>query len=178
MTKKQKAQMDEFWEEMDTVKGMEATHSGDVDMPEDVMLLEEDYPDEQEEEEYSEEEIEAFLDNVSLDDTPTNLSFDDMMPKRIKKTGITYQQKEKTITPHYLVLRKLTKQSPTVCTYKDCFFDAAQAIGYKDYSKLPEKKRRIAAIALERHTQEKHKFTTNDIVDEAEIPSSWLSPTL
>lgn len=181
MTRKQKAEMKEFYEEIDTIEGMEHTHSGDVDMPDNVALLENldqvDYVDD-EEEEYSEDDIESFLENVNFESSDNRLSFDEMMPATVVETGIKFQQKENIVTPHYLVIRELVERTPSVCHYKDCLYDGAKAIGFKNWHKVPKSKQKIALAALQKHNVQKHKFRNNELIDKAEIPSSWLSPTL
>lgn len=181
MKKSQVAEMNDFFDEMDTIKGMEKTYSDAVDYPEDTPLIEEDLSTtfEDEEEEYNEEDLEMFLENVNFEDSNTNLSFDEMMPSAPKQeTGIKCQLKENIVQPHFLVLREWAERTPSVCPYKDCFYDGSKAIGFKKWDKVPEKKKRIALAALEKHTQLKHKFRDTDIVDKAQIPTSWLSPTL
>lgn len=187
MSKKQKEEMNQFMEEFEVEKGMEKTYSGDVDITDDIPLIEEDYNGieeqvfsdlEEEEEEYSEDEISMFLENVNFEESKTNLSFDEMMPSVVPESGIKYQRKEKVVTPHFLVLRENVKRTPSVCPYRDCMYDGAQAISFKNWDKTPASKRRIALAALERHTQIKHKFQDSDIIDEAQIPTSWLSPTI
>lgn len=183
MTRKQKAAMNDFYAEMEVEEGMEKTYSGDVDTPDNVMLLEDLSSEEEpfdEDDEYSEEDIDAFLENVNFEDNSdvNGLSFDDMMPKKVVDTGIKYQQKENIVTPHYLVIRELVERTPSVCPYKDCLYDGAKAIKYKNWHKVPESKRKIALAALDRHNQLKHKFRNNELIDKSEIPTSWLSPTL
>lgn len=175
MTRKQREEMNQFYEELDTIEGMEKTHSGDVDMPDNVPLIEEFEEEDEEEVEYSEEELEIFLQNINLDDSKTNLSFDDMMPQQVAPVGVPYQLKERVVTPHFLVLREYKKKSPSVCNYRDCVYCGAEAIGYKDWDATPEKKRKIALAALTRHVQNKHKFKDTDIIDESQIPTNWLS---
>lgn len=173
--------MNEYFEELDTIEGMEQTHSGDVDMPENVMLLdnlEQEQQDFDEDEEFSEEEVESFLENINLEDSNNPLSFDEMMPKQVVHTGVKYQQKENIVTPHYLILREWVERTPSVCHYKDCLYDGAKAIGFKNWHKVPKNKQKIALAALDKHTQQKHKFRGTDLIDKAEIPTSWLSPTL
>lgn len=177
MKRSQVAEMNEFFEEMDTVKGMESTYTDAVDYPKDVPLIEELNLESDEEEEYSDEELEMYLENVDFEKSKTSLSFDEMMPAAPKEeSGIKCQLKENIVQPHYLILREFVERTPSVCSYRDCFYDGAEAIGFKKWSKVPERKRKIALAALERHTQLKHKFRDTDIVDKAQIPTSWLSP--
>jgi hypothetical protein len=180
MKRAEVASMKEFYEELDTVEGMESTYSGDVDMPENVPLIENLEADEfsSDEDEYSEEEIEAFLEGIDVETSKNQMSFDEMMPAKIVETGIKFQQKENIVTPHYLVLRELVEKTPSVCPYKDCFYDGAQAIGHKNWRKTPEGRKKIALLALQKHAQQKHKFRGNELIDKAEIPTHFLSPTL
>ena len=180
MKKSQIAEMNNFFEEMDAIEGMEKTYTDAVDYPEDTPLIEEGLSVESEEdEEYTEEDLEMFLENVSFESSNTNLSFDEMMPQQPKaETGIKCQLKENIVQPHFLTLREWVERSPSVCPYKDCFYDGSKAIGFKKWDKVTEKKKKIALAALEKHTQLKHKFRDTDIVDKAQIPTSWLSPTL
>jgi hypothetical protein len=165
------AEMKNVLQELEAEEGMEATYSGDVDMPDNVVLIEEDYED------YSDEEVDMFLENVNFEESKNSMSFDEMMPKIVEPVGIPYQRKEKIVTPHFLILRENVKQSPSVCTYRDCMYDAAQAIGFKNWEKIPNGKKKIALAALEKHTEVKHKYVDSDIIDEAQIPTHWLSPT-
>lgn len=179
MKKNSKNEMQQVLDEIGTVKGFSTTYSGDVDYPDDVPFIEDlSNPVSDENEELNEEELEAFLENIDFQRSDTGLSFDDMMPKPVIKTGVTYQRKENVVTPHFLVLRDLVKKTPSVCIYRDCFYDGAKAIGYKNWDKTPESKRRIALMVLERHVKMEHKFRDTDIIDEAQIPSSWLSSTM
>lgn len=175
MRKAQKARMNEFFEEMETIEGMEKTYTDAVDYPDEVPLIEELLV--EEEEDYTEDEINAFLENINLESSNNPLSFDEMMPKPVQETGISYQRKENVVTPHYLVLREYVKQAPSVCTYRDCFYDGARAIGFKNWEKTPEKRKKIALAALEQHNQKKHRFDDTDIIDEANIPKFWMSPS-
>jgi hypothetical protein len=182
MRKSQVAEMKEFFNEMDAVEGMESIYSGDVDMPGDVPLIENLSLDEDDgfsdEEEYTEEEIEAFLENVDTEGTGSKMSFDEMMPQKFVETGIKFQQKENIVTPHYLVIRELVEKTPSVCHYKDCMYDSAKAIGYKNWHRVPKSRQRIALAALQKHNQDRHKFRNNELIDKSEIPTHYLSPTL
>ena len=180
MSKKQVEEMNEYFQEMDTVQGMNATYSGDVDMPDGVLLTEDELsPDiETYEDDYSEEELEVILQNVNFEDSRTNLSFDEINPVIPEESGVKYQRKERVIQPHYLIIRENVKKTPSVCSYRDCMYDGAQALGFKNWDKTPDSKRRVAIAALDKHTQLKHKFQDSDIIDESQIPKSWLSPTI
>jgi len=176
---KKKPMVDDFFEEMETVRAMEATYSGDVDMPEDVPLIEQSYELSEEEDVFDDEEVEAYLENVNFEDSKLDgLSFDDLVPKNVPESGVKCQLKENIVQPHFLVLREFVERTPSVCVYRDCFYDGAKAIKFKNWHKVPVNKRKIALIALERHVQLRHKFRDTDIVDKAHIPTSWLSPTI
>ncbi len=181
MKRSQKAEMKQLYDELDTVEGMEKTYTSNVDYPEDVPVLEEFSEEDpiEDEEEYSEEEISLFLENVDFKDSKdkNGLSFDDMMPKRVTDTGVKMQLKENTVTPHFLVLREHVERTPSVCNYRDCFYDGAKAIKYKNWHKVPEGKKKIALRALEIHVNNEHKFQDTDIIDKSQIPTSYLSPT-
>lgn len=180
MKRSQIAEMNDFFEEMDTVKGIQKTYTDATDYPENVPLLEDfDSKEEIEDDELSDEELEMYLENVDFEKSKTPLSFDEMMPAAPKEqSGIMCQLKENIVQPHFLVLREFVERTPSVCPYKDCFYDGAEAIGHKNWNKVPEKRKKIALAALERHTQRKHKFRDTDIVDKAQIPTSWISPTI
>lgn len=180
MTKKEFiAELDELYESEEAEQGMRKTYTDATDYPEDVPLIDEDEEEVQfEDDEYSEEEMEMFLENINFENSNNSQSFDEMMPQKKADSGIMCQLKENTVQPHYLVLREWVERSPSVCQYKDCFYDGSRAVGFKKWDKVPEKKRKIALAALERHIQLKHKFRDTDMIDKAQIPTSWMSPTL
>ena len=180
MKRSQVAEMNEFFEEMEVADGMKKTYTDATDYPEDTPLIENLFgEDVEEEEEYTEEELEMFLQNVDFKNSKTSHSFDEIAPAKPKaEMGIPCQLKENVVQPHFLTLREWKERSPSVCPYRTCFYDGSEAIGYKDWNKVPEGKRKIALAALKRHNQNEHKFRDTDIIDKAQIPTSWLSPTL
>lgn len=133
---------------------------------------------EEEQEEYTEEEIESLLSRIDLADSDNNkLSFDDLMPKKKKKTGISVQRKEKKVH-NLLVLRDLVVMHPSVCDKDFCKFDAAKAIGYKKrgWPDVPASKHKLVLRVLEEHKQT-HKFVDNTTMDLADVPQAWLTPS-
>lgn len=133
---------------------------------------------EEEREEYTEEEIEALVSRIDLADSDNNkLSFDDLMPKKKKKTGIVVQRKEKKVH-NLLVLRDLVVMHPSVCDRDFCKYDAAKAIGYKKrgWPDVPASKHKLVLRVLEEHKQT-HKFVDNTTMDLADVPQAWLTPS-
>lgn len=131
---------------------------------------------EEEQEEYTEEEIEALVSRIDLADSDNNkLSFDELMPKKKKKTGITVQRKEKKVH-NLLVLRALVVMHPSVCDRDFCKYDAAKAIGYKKrgWPDVPAGKQKLVLRVLEEHKQT-HKFVDNTTMDLADVPQAWLT---
>lgn len=138
-----------------------------------------DIEEEEESEEYTEEEIQALITRIDLADSDNNrLSFDDLMPKKKKKTGISVQRKEKKVH-HLLVLRDLVVMHPSVCPLQHCKFDAAKAAGYKKrgWPDVPASKRKLVMRILEEHSQTQHKFVDNSIMDLSDVPQAWLTPS-
>lgn len=172
-----------YWEAFD--KAFEAeedfskTYSGDENYQEDAVLLESpvdlSIPD-QEEEEYSEEEMNAFMETISLDSDSNQLSFDEMFPTKKEKTGVLVQLKE-TKGSHYLVLRNAVVLTPSVCRKITCSYDASKAAGFKEWDKVPNDKKKLVLAILQRHDESKHKFVDNTIMDKSEMSGAWLSPT-
>ena len=133
---------------------------------------------EEEEEEYTEAEIEALISRIDLADSDSNkLSFDDLMPKKKKKTGITVQRKEKKVH-NLLVLRDLVVMHPSVCDKDFCKYDAAKALGYKKkgWPSVPPSKHKLVMRILEEHKQT-HKFVDNTVMDLSDVPQAWLTPS-
>lgn len=133
---------------------------------------------EEEQEEYTEAEIEALVSRIDLADSDNNkLSFDDLMPKKKKKTGITVQRKEKKVH-NLLVLRDLVVMHPSVCDKDFCKYDAAKAIGYKrrGWPDVPVSKQKLVLRVLEEHKQT-HKFVDNTVMDLSDVPQAWLTPS-
>ncbi len=133
---------------------------------------------EEEQEEYTEEEIEALVSRIDLADSDNNkLSFDDLMPKKKKKTGIVVQRKEKKVH-NLLILRDLVVMHPSVCDRDFCKYDAAKAIGYKKrgWPDVPSGKQKLVLRVLEEHKQT-HKFVDNTTMDLADVPQAWLTPS-
>lgn len=167
--------MDEFFESMEVAEELGKTYSSDVDFSEDAPLIEPGYlPIDDTEELYSEDEISAFLENINLEDDKTGLSFDQMMPKTLEKSGVQYQRKERKMN-HFLVIRDLVKITPSVCTSSDCTYDAAKACGFSEWDKVSEGKKRLVATVLEQHRERKHKFVDDTIIDAVDYPGKWLS---
>ena len=133
---------------------------------------------EEEQEEYTEAEIEALISRIDLADSDSNkLSFDDLMPKKKKKTGITVQRKEKKVH-NLLVLRDLVVMHPSVCDKDFCKYDAAKALGYKKkgWPSVPPSKHKLVMRILEEHKQT-HKFVDNTVMDLSDVPQAWLTPS-
>ena len=133
---------------------------------------------EEEEEEYTEAEIEALISRIDLADSDSNkLSFDDLMPKKKKKTGIKVQRKEKKVH-HLLVLRDLVVMHPSVCDKDFCKYDAAKAIGYKKrgWPDVPASKHKLVFRILEEHKLT-HKFVDDTVMDLSDVPQAWLTPS-
>lgn len=134
---------------------------------------------EEEQEEYTEEEIASLISRIDLADSDRNkLSFDDLMPKKKKKTGIGVQRKEKKVH-HLLVLRDLVVMHPSVCKFQHCKFDAAKAMGYKKkgWPDVPSSKHKLAMRILEEHIQTQHQHVDDTFMDLADIPQAWLTPS-
>lgn len=134
---------------------------------------------EEEQEEYTEAEIESLLSRINLADSDNNkLSFDELMPKKKKKTGIGVQRKEKKVH-HLLVLRDLVVMHPSVCKLQHCKFDAAKAIGYKKkgWPSVPPSKHKLVMRVLEEHVQSQHQHVDDTFMDLADVPQAWLTPS-
>lgn len=134
---------------------------------------------EEEEEEYTEAEVEALISRINLSDSDKNvLSFDDLMPKKKKKTGIMVQRKEKKVH-HLLVLRDPVIMYPSVCPLQHCKFDAAKAIGYKKrgWPDVPPSKHKLVLRVLEEHSQTQHTHVDDTIMDLSDVPQAWLTPS-
>lgn len=134
---------------------------------------------EEEQEEYTEDEIESLLSRIDLANSDNNkLSFDELMPKKKKKTGIGVQRKEKKVH-HLLVLRDLVVMYPSVCKLQHCKFDAAKAIGYKKrgWPDVPASKHKLIARVLEEHVQDQHQHVDDTFMDLADVPQAWLTPS-
>lgn len=132
----------------------------------------------EEEEEYTESEIEALISRIDLADSDNNkLSFDDLMPKKKKNTGIVVQRKEKKVH-NLLILRDLVIMYPSVCDKDFCKYDAAKAIGYKKrgWPDVPISKQKLVLRILQEHKQT-HKFIDNTIMDLSDVPQAWLTPS-
>jgi hypothetical protein len=134
---------------------------------------------EEEQEEYTEGEIESLLSRIDLANSDNNkLSFDDLMPKKKKKTGIGVQRKEKKVH-HLLVIRDLVVMHPSVCKLQHCKFDAAKAIGYKKrgWPDVPASKHKLVMRVLEEHVQTQHQHVDDTFMDLADVPQAWLTPS-
>lgn len=200
MAKRTKTNYKEFIETMEADEDLNQTFSGDVDYSEDRVLIEdlgeEEYdfkdftfddeeeeveeltvePEEEPEEEYTEEEIQSLLARLDLADSDRNkFSFDALMPKKKKKTGINVQRKEKKVH-NLLILRDMVKMTPSVCTLSWCKFDAAKAMGWKKrgWDDVPKNKQSIVLRVLEEHVQSEHQHTDDSIIDLADMPQAWL----
>lgn len=133
---------------------------------------------EEEEEEYTEEEIASLIARIDLADSDKNkLSFDDLMPKKKKKTGIMVQRKEKKVH-HLLVLRDNVIMYPSVCKLQFCKYDAAKALGYKKrgWPDVPKSKHKLIERILEEHMLT-HKFIDDSVMDLADVSQAWLTPS-
>jgi hypothetical protein len=134
---------------------------------------------EEEQEEYTEGEIESLISRLDLADSDNNkLSFDELMPKKKKKTGIGVQRKEKKVH-HLLVIRDLVVMYPSVCKQGHCKFDAAKAIGYKKkgWPSVPASKHKLVMRVLEEHVQTQHQHVDDTFMDLADVPQAWLTPS-
>lgn len=129
--------------------------------------------------EYSDDDMAAYLSTI---DTKTDnisfnrASFETLNPTpRKQKTGIIYQNKEKR-TPGRtdLVIRTKIKLTKSVCNIPSCRFDAARACGYKDWDAVPEKRRGLVKLVLNKHKTDMHSHIQSDLVDEADLPVCYL----
>lgn len=183
--------MDEVFQAMDIKEEMEHVKSSDVDVLDETPLIEESFIEEDdeigqedygfqaelEEDEYSQSEMDAFLENVNLEDDKTHLSFDRMMPAKVTKTGVQFQRKERKLHT-LLVLRDLVELTPSTCKFVHCLYDSSKSCGFGKWTKVPESKKKLVLQVLQQHVDAKHKFVDDTVIDEAEIPQSWLSSTM
>lgn len=152
----------------------------DVEETEEEFIAPSDEPEEESEEEleeYTEDEIQALLARLDLADSDKNkFSFDALMPKKKKKTGIQIQRKEKKVH-HFLVLRDMVRMTPSVCKRPDCKFDSAKALGWKKrgWDDVPVGKQSLVLRILEEHMQSEHIFTDDSIIDLSDMPQAWLN---
>jgi hypothetical protein len=154
-------------------------------------------------------QIETLISRVDLNDVVRQgMSFDELMPKKIKKTGVINQRKEKKYQHGLLVIREDVTITPASCKRLDCTFDAAKACGFKKgrdirgepkivringvvqrkpgdvirkgtfWDTVPAGKKKLVLIALKKHVIEKHSHQDESMFDEAERPKSWLTPGL
>lgn len=211
---KRKIDYKQVIESLEVDDDLNQTFSSDVDYPDDMPLIEEEYQglqevdfdeidfedeeepsrsldfptdditeevieeEEEEEEEYTEEEIAALIARIDLADSDRNkLSFDDLMPKKKKKTGIIVQRKERKVH-HLLVLRDNVIMYPSVCKLQHCKYDAAKALGYKKrgWPDVPRSKHKLIERILEEHMMT-HKFVDDSVMDLADVSQAWLTPS-
>lgn len=174
-------------EELEEEQGLEEVEFESLDFDDEeepsqsleALGLSVDDVEEEEQEEYTEDEIESLISRINLADSDKNsLSFDDLMPKKKKKTGITVQRKEKKVH-HLLTLRDLVVMYPSVCDRQECKFDAAKAVGYKKrgWPDVPASKHKLVMRVLEEHQQQQHRHIDNSTMDLSDVPQAWLTPS-
>lgn len=195
---------------MDSLE-MEQTFNSAVDYPDDRPILEEpeedfdtdeflrvednlddDLSEAEERSDIDDAQIESIISRVDLSDVQRqSMSFDDLMPKKVVRTGVINQRKEKKFQQGLLVIREAFILTPSVCKRTDCMFDAAQALGFKKakdtkekgriirrgtfWESVPEGKKKLVLTALKQHVVERHTHHDESMFDEADRPTSWLT---
>lgn len=145
---------------------------------EELLSPEEEFEEEEDEPEFSDEEIEAYLAQVSLkDDGKPGTNFEQVMPKKKPRTGIKMQHKQRKIH-NLLTLRELVELTPSVCKFEHCMYDAAAKAGFREWSKVPASKQRLVLSILQKHVKEEHKYVNHSIIDKADVTGFWLSSNM
>lgn len=128
--------------------------------------------------EWSDEEIDAYLKQVSLkDDGKKGTPFEQIMPKKKPRTGIKMQHKQRKIH-NLLTLRELVELTPSVCKFEHCMYDASEKAGFGDWQHTPKSKQKLILRILEKHVKEEHKHVNHSIIDKADVQSFWLSSNM
>lgn len=156
----------------------------DFEIEEEEELLEasdgsdEELVNEEEDEEWSDNEIEAYLKQVSLkDDGKKGTPFEQVMPKKKPRTGIKIQHKQRKIH-NLLTIRELVELTPSVCKFEHCMYDAADKAGFIDWAHTPKSKQKLVLRILQKHVKEEHKHVNHSIIDKADVQSFWLSSNM
>lgn len=143
-----------------------------------ITLASEELVNEDEEHEFTDQEIEAYLSQVSLkDDGKSGTSFSQLMPKKKARTGIRMQHKQRKVH-NLLTLRELVELTPSVCKFEHCMYDAADKAGFQNWHKVPKSKQRLVQSILQKHVKEEHKYVNHTIIDKADVQGFWLSSNI
>jgi hypothetical protein len=105
--------------------------------------------------------------------TPKSLSFNKPITTEVEEPKSTERKfiTKETVIDKFNILRRRVELTPSVCDV--CAFDIA-AKHFGDWYKVPESEKDKIKKAVIEHKRVVHPLNQNLIVDESEIPKTWL----